>query len=148
MTLKGDGKVGIGTASPVAKLQVEGSFISSGISQLGSGGANVYLTSSSAGNVGIGTSSPSDKLTVDGNLSIFGNKIYNGSAANSAGVSFPSSTTRIDGYNGITFHSSTTTVGSQSERMRITNNGNVGICLLYTSPSPRDRQKSRMPSSA
>ena len=24
----------------------------------------------------------------------------------------------------------------------------VGICLLYTSPSPRDRQKSRMPSSA
>ena len=26
--------------------------------------------------------------------------------------------------------------------------GLVGCCLLYTSPSPRDRQKSRMPSSA
>ena len=26
--------------------------------------------------------------------------------------------------------------------------GDVGACLLYTSPSPRDRQKSRMPSSA
>ena len=26
--------------------------------------------------------------------------------------------------------------------------GNDGTCLLYTSPSPRDRQKSRMPSSA
>ena len=26
--------------------------------------------------------------------------------------------------------------------------GIVKICLLYTSPSPRDRQKSRMPSSA
>ena len=25
---------------------------------------------------------------------------------------------------------------------------NVSACLLYTSPSPRDRQKSRMPSSA
>ena len=25
---------------------------------------------------------------------------------------------------------------------------NYGSCLLYTSPSPRDRQKSRMPSSA
>ena len=24
----------------------------------------------------------------------------------------------------------------------------VQVCLLYTSPSPRDRQKSRMPSSA
>jgi trimeric autotransporter adhesin len=80
-----------------------------------------------AGNVGIGTTSPTDKLTVNGNISIFENKIYNGSASNSAGVSFPSSTTRIDGYNGITFHSSTTTVGSQSERMRITNTGNVGI---------------------
>ena len=27
-------------------------------------------------------------------------------------------------------------------------NANTMICLLYTSPSPRDRQKSRMPSSA
>ena len=27
-------------------------------------------------------------------------------------------------------------------------NANINICLLYTSPSPRDRQKSRMPSSA
>ena len=26
--------------------------------------------------------------------------------------------------------------------------GSAYICLLYTSPSPRDRQKSRMPSSA
>ena len=26
--------------------------------------------------------------------------------------------------------------------------GKSGLCLLYTSPSPRDRQKSRMPSSA
>ena len=27
-------------------------------------------------------------------------------------------------------------------------NALIGPCLLYTSPSPRDRQKSRMPSSA
>ena len=26
--------------------------------------------------------------------------------------------------------------------------GHIDTCLLYTSPSPRDRQKSRMPSSA
>ena len=30
----------------------------------------------------------------------------------------------------------------------ITDDWNCTICLLYTSPSPRDRQKSRMPSSA
>ena len=29
-----------------------------------------------------------------------------------------------------------------------TDQGKVLFCLLYTSPSPRDRQKSRMPSSA
>ena len=28
------------------------------------------------------------------------------------------------------------------------NKHRINICLLYTSPSPRDRQKSRMPSSA
>jgi len=65
MTLKGDGNVGIGTATPVAKLQVEGSFISSGISQLGTTGADVLLTSSSAGNVGIGDSGPTAKLVVN-----------------------------------------------------------------------------------
>ena len=27
-------------------------------------------------------------------------------------------------------------------------NANIGLCLLYTSPSPRDRTRSRMPSSA
>ena len=31
---------------------------------------------------------------------------------------------------------------------RISSNGNLCICLLYTSPSPRDRSSSRMPSSA
>ena len=30
----------------------------------------------------------------------------------------------------------------------IDTNDNVGTCLLYTSPSPRDRTRSRMPSSA
>ena len=29
-----------------------------------------------------------------------------------------------------------------------TNHLNIGSCLLYTSPSPRDRTRSRMPSSA
>ena len=33
-------------------------------------------------------------------------------------------------------------------RKRQTNQSKLTICLLYTSPSPRDRQKSRMPSSA
>ena len=30
----------------------------------------------------------------------------------------------------------------------VTDDTHISTCLLYTSPSPRDRQKSRMPSSA
>ena len=36
----------------------------------------------------------------------------------------------------------------EDQRVVIQGYGKVGACLLYTSPSPRDRQKSRMPSSA
>ena len=52
-------------------------------------------------------------------------------------------------------------VGEDEEMMKIISSANVACgfhggdplvmhetCLLYTSPSPRDRQKSRMPSSA
>ena len=39
--------------------------------------------------------------------------------------------------------------GSSVVRWRKTvSGGETSVCLLYTSPSPRDRQKSRMPSSA
>ena len=33
-------------------------------------------------------------------------------------------------------------------RIEVEKDGHLSLCLLYTSPSPRDRQKSRMPSSA
>ena len=39
-------------------------------------------------------------------------------------------------------------LGLQGELKRITAEVDPYLCLLYTSPSPRDRQKSRMPSSA
>ena len=39
--------------------------------------------------------------------------------------------------------------GNHNVKMVQTAKGHmIGLCLLYTSPSPRDRQKSRMPSSA
>ena len=38
-------------------------------------------------------------------------------------------------------------VGANSEHLRRVR-GKIGICLLYTSPSPRDKRQSRMPSSA
>jgi hypothetical protein len=88
-----------------------------------------------AGNVGIGTTSPTDKLDVSGNIVIgnSGNKLFNGPSADSAGLYFSSNITNISGYSGIIFRSSTTNVASQTERMRIANDGNVGIGT--TSPS-------------
>ena len=41
------------------------------------------------------------------------------------------------------------TVGaSKRSNIATDNDNNIYICLLYTSPSPRDRTRSRMPSSA
>ena len=37
---------------------------------------------------------------------------------------------------------------SRNDLVRILTEPEASLCLLYTSPSPRDRQKSRMPSSA
>ena len=44
-------------------------------------------------------------------------------------------------------HHTTNTQNSSTTHQTKTNQ-NIYSCLLYTSPSPRDRQKSRMPSSA
>ena len=41
-----------------------------------------------------------------------------------------------------------TALGAQTDLAQGQTNLLNNICLLYTSPSPRDRQKSRMPSSA
>ena len=47
---------------------------------------------------------------------------------------------------GVVFH--TSYVGDRLSSLLARAGANIKSCLLYTSPSPRDRQKSRMPSSA
>jgi len=79
MMLKADGKVGIGTTSPNAKLKVEGNAATNGLSikSAGNGGTYPFMVTWSGGsegdafcvndslNVGIGTTSPSAKLNVN-----------------------------------------------------------------------------------
>ena len=49
---------------------------------------------------------------------------------------------------GFNIHFGAIKVAPENNVVMIAPKGPGGICLLYTSPSPRDRQKSRMPSSA
>ena len=80
------------------------------------------------GKLGLGLTPTNDKLEVNGNVSIFGNKLYNGASSNSCGISLGGSAVRIDGFNGLTFAASAATVGSQTTRMFISSStGNVII---------------------
>ena len=49
---------------------------------------------------------------------------------------------------GITFTGSSVTQGQYNATTGLWTVGTINDCLLYTSPSPRDRTRSRMPSSA
>ena len=85
--------------------------------------------------------------------------LYNGTTFTSiAGGSFNGSieSLTVDSNNSVYIGGQFTTIGARtfnrvacySGGTYVAMGGGVNGCLLYTSPSPRDRQKSRMPSSA
>ena len=133
MRIDSSGNVGIGTTAPGYKLEVQGDFYTNGTNgalTTASSQSNLYLlnltrTSTSlitAGSVGIGTTSPAQKLDVVGKMKI------------SDDIILAQTNGRIDYDNGVSsgalrFFSTS----GNSERMRITSGGNVGIGT--TSPS-------------
>ena len=148
------GNFGIGTSSPNTNLVVKG--------------ASNSLTNS-VGNINV-ISTDSAAINAGGSIGLGG--FYNGTSnsipfANLHGKKENGTGNNAAGYFAISTRNASS---GTAERMRIDSSGNVGIgisspqtkfhssgttngaqatfCLLYTSPSPRDRQKSRMPSSA
>ena len=60
-----------------------------------------------------------------------------------ASVSYEKQGGGTDTYNFFFYKNGALLIGSQTQVV-----GGTGTCLLYTSPSPRDKRQSRMPSSA
>ena len=152
------GMVGIGTGSPGSLLSIESTTgnqmrlnynadwynvierdSSGNLNFLEKAGSSAslanHMTIKTGGNVGIGTTGPEDILD-----------IRKGSGTGEVSVQVRSGGLFIRRHNGSTYPLIQTDFGMT--RPRIMMSDTSGTCLLYTSPSPRDRQKSRMPSSA
>src|SRR5665213_2877876 len=110
-------------------------------------GSNACITSGAATSEGqITRSSDGTAILVPGYNT---NVPFSSSLASSSSLTVPRIITKVDGCANITLAGSSTTFFNgnniRSATANITTN-NYWACLLYTSPSPRDRQKSRMPS--
>ena len=104
------------------------------------GATNVFFYDDTNKRIGIGTSGPTETLDVRGGITASGGLYVGG------GATFGES---------VVIETQYAHVGQDGSKIQFNGFGNQmvldvnhSVCLLYTSPSPRDRTRSRMPSSA
>jgi hypothetical protein len=122
LTILGDGKVGIGTASPTMTLSIRGD--KQGDANEGQG--QLLIDGNSAYNASNGSTLSASGA---GSVIIFRGKFNTaGSFTGLAGISGSKENTTDGNYGGnLRFYTRTNGVDDQTERMRITSAGNVGI---------------------
>ena len=135
------------------------SLSGSGAVELASG---ITLTTGDSGDDTVsGVISGAGALTKagSGTLTLSGSNTYTGSTTLSAGLISISATNNLGAtpgsadadnliFNGGGLNSTGTFSLAANKGMTLSSSGTINTCLLYTSPSPRDKRQSRMPSSA
>ena len=127
------GNLAVGTTSASARLQVNGSTSDTTATALviRNSSGNSLFSVRNDGRVDM----PQGAVNITNDLTVSGNLTVNGTT-----TTLNTATLDVEDKN-ITLNYSTGNSNASADGAGIT-------CLLYTSPSPRDRQKSRMPSSA
>ena len=141
MIIDSNGRVGIGTSSPTTAFHVyadaQNAYVATIDNDAGTSahGLKVETDGTGAGSIIldlVNGSSTVFKVRADGRVGI--------------GVDTPGSTLAVD--DEIAVGEKLLHRGDANTYLQFPSNDNITFCLLYTSPSPRDKRQSRMPSSA
>ena len=143
--MEGGGSVGIGTASPGARLEVSSDSNIATIINSTSTFTFIDIENDGANRVQVGNASDGDFIIRTSDSERF--RIASGGNATFTGTINSGAITSTGQITGTELEGTSLDINGDADISGTITSGAIS-CLLYTSPSPRDRTRSRMPSSA